>query len=228
MLKRIIFIFLLSIAGIIYFSCKHESLDPIDVGYKYYPSNVGHWVMYEVDSTYYDGFTHTVRKYHFKINEKIESTFLDNQNRPTQRIERYKKATDTTNWFLKDVWASNLTSTTAEKVEENVRYVKLVFPIIGGQTWNGNALNDLGSQDYEYDNVFEPYSINGFSFDSTVTVIQNKDTNLIHVSDMVEIYAKNVGLIYKKYKDVNKEADPLHDSITSGVDYTYRIISFGN
>jgi hypothetical protein len=228
MLKKFIHISLICLAGILFYSCKHETIDPVDVGYGYYPSNIGHWVLYDVDSIYYDGFTHTVNKYKFKINEKVESTFYDNQNRLTQRLERYKQSTDSTNWFLKDVWVSNLTSTSAEKVEENVRFIKLVFPVNSSQIWNGNALNSQGEMDYEYDNIFQPFTVNGVTYDSTVTVIQNIDSNLIYVKYMVEVYAKNIGLIYRRFKDVEKQPDPQHDSITSGIDYTYRIISFGN
>ncbi len=228
MVKYLNYIFLLCIAGFCLFSCKHETIAPNDVGYGYFPSNTGHWVLYEVDSTYYDGFTHTINKYHFKINEKNESTYLDNQNRPTQRIERYKKTTDTTDWFLKDVWAANLTPSTAEKVEENTRYVKLVFPIFDEQIWNGNALNILGAHDYKYNNVFKPYTVNGVTFDSTITVIQDIDSNNVWVKNKVEVFAKNIGLIYKRFKDVNKFPNLQHDSITSGIDYTYRIITYGN
>ena len=211
------------------YSCKKsETIKPIDLGYSYYPSNVGHWIKYDVDSTYYDGFTHTVRKYHFKLNEEIQSTFLDNQNRPTQRLERYVQMSDTTSWYLRNVWASNLTSTTAEKVEENIRYVKLIFPISESQTWNGNAYNSLGEMDYTYNNTFKPFTVNGITFDSTITVIQNVDSNLIYVKYMIEVYAKNIGLIYKRYEDIQKQPDLQIDSIVGGLDYTYRISSYKN
>ena len=226
--KGLHIIFVVVISFLVFFSCKHEKDSPRDVGYGYFPTNPGHWVLYAVDSTHYDSFAHTKTFYHYLIKELIESTFMDNQNRPTQRIERYETY-DTLPTYLKDVWVSNLTSTSAEKVEENIRYVKLIFPVADGQTWNGNAYNTLGQQDYKYDNVFAPYSINGLSFDSTVTVIQDKDTNMVTVKDESEIYAKNVGMIYKKYRYVGKFPSPLYpDSVIGGVDYTYKIISFGN
>ena len=228
--KNITFIIIaLMVVVVSIYSCKkRETIKPVDVGYCYYPYNVGHWIKYDVDSTYYDGFTHTVRKYHFKLNEEIESTFLDNQNRPTQRLERYVQISDTTSWYLRNVWTSNLTASTAEKVEDNIRYVKLIFPIIESQTWNGNAYNTLGELDYTYNNTYKPFTVNGMTFDSTITVIQNVDSNLIYVKYMIEVYAKNVGLIYKRYEDIQKQPDYQIDSIIGGLDYTYRITSFGN
>lgn len=221
-------LFLLIICSVsLIVSCKQEDENPIDVGYNYFPDNPGHMVLYNVDSTYWDDFTHTKRFSHCLIKELVESTYLDNQNRPTQRIERYRQH-DTLPFYLKDVWASTLTASTAEKVEENLTYIKLIIPVVHGQSWNGNALNILGEQDYEFDNVNEPYTVDGVTYDSTVTVIQNIDSNLIFVKKQFEVYAKNVGLIYRRYRDIQKYPNPLHDSIVSGVDYSYKIISFSN
>lgn len=225
-MKKINILFLFFTFPFILLSCKKDAVEnPVDVGYNYFPVNVGHWVTYQVDSTYYDDFTDSVRVYHYKIKEFVESVFLDNQNRETQRIERYKQVFDTTNWFISSVWAMNRTASTAEKTEENQRFIKLVFPVRSGRTWNGNACNTLNEQEYEFDDVDKPYSVNGLNFDSTVTVIQKIESNMIHEDYQVEVFAKNVGLVYKRYKSVDKSTN---GSITKGVDYTYTIISYGN
>ncbi len=222
-LKYISFNFLLLICTL---SCKHEIVTPIDLSHNYYPTNIGHWVTYDVDSTYYNDFTGTVITYHYKIKELIASTYLDLQNRPTQRIERYK-CTDSTAWNLAEVWASNLTTTTAERVEENIRFIKLSFPPVEGKTWNGNAYNTLGELDYVYNNINEPYTINGSTFDSTVTVIQECDTNnLVYYKYMTEMYAKNIGLIFKQVDTLQKLTLPY--DYTRGVNCIYRINSYGN
>jgi hypothetical protein len=229
--KGFLIISIVAITFLLFISCKkHETEKPMDVGYGYFPTNIGHWVLYDVDSTFYDDYHYTHYHYHYTIKEYIESTFLDNQNRPTQRIERYKTI-DTIPTYIANVWSANLTSSNAEKVEDNIRYVKLIFPIADGQTWNGNAFNTLGEQEYKYDNVFAPYTINGLSFDSTVTVLQDDivpDTNLIDVKIEKEIFAKNVGMIYKRYRNVHYPNTAFSPDTISGVDYTYKIISFGN
>jgi len=224
-MKKINILFTLFTFSVILFSCKKDIEDPVDVGYGYFPVNVGHWATYQVDSTYYDDFTDSVRVYHYKIREQVESTFMDNQNRETQRIERYKQISDTTSWYINNVWAMNLTASTAEKVEENQRYIKLIFPVKKGKTWDGNAYNILGEQEYEFGSVGKAYTVNGITFDSTVTVIQKIESNIIHADYQIEVFAKHVGLIYKKYKSVDKSTD---GNITKGVDYSYSIISYGN
>ena len=225
--RKFTYYLFVGLLALILYSCKKTEVKPVDLGYSYYPSNVGHWILYQVDSTSYDSFYHIVTKSHFQIKELIESTFYDNSNRPTQRIERYKE-TDTVPLFLKDVWVSNLTQSTAEKVEENVRFVKMIFPITNGVSWNGNGFNTLGEQDYQYSNIYKPYTVNGITFDSTVTVIQNIDTlNLINNKYQVEVFANHIGLIYKRFKNVNL-LPPFNDSIVSGVDYSMKIIAYGN
>ena len=83
--------------------------------------------------------------------------------------------------------------------------------------------------DYQYNNAFQPYTINGLSFDSTVNVIQDNDSNLVYVINESEMYAKNVGMIYKRFRSVGKFPSISYpDSVIGGVDYTYKIISYGN
>src|ERR1051326_1610852 len=63
-------------------SCKKDAPAP-DLGYGYAPINVGHWVIYQIDSTAEDDQTVGRKTYQFQIKEVIESIFTDNQGRPT-------------------------------------------------------------------------------------------------------------------------------------------------
>lgn len=217
-----------------------------DMGYNYFPNQVGKYVVYDVDSFYYDNFYNPVKidTFKFQIKEKIESIYADNQNRPTIRLERYKKnyiATIPYNalpWILKDVWAENLTSRTAEKVEENVRFVKLVFPVKENQIWNGNAQNTKDSWDCNYEFFDVSKTIGTIHFDSVlqVTQIDDKLANLIAHQYYIEKYARNVGLVYKQEIDIQSQninsdpsfySKPIMQRITSGFQYTMTINSYG-
>jgi len=57
-------------------------------------------------------------------------------------------------------------------------------------------------------------------FDSTLTVLQNDYTTIISRDYSVEVYARNTGLIYKKYINLQKEVTGV---IKSGIDYTLTI-----
>lgn len=219
------FLALLMVAVTVVSGCKKDSdLPPVDMGYRYYPNQPGHWVSYTVDSTSWDDFTDSVYYYHFQIMERFESQFYDEQNRLSDRIERYKRESDTSEWVLKDIWYACRTASTVEKTEENTRFIKLIFPVEEGSEWNGNAQNVMDEQMYEYTDADVFRQLNGFSFDSTARVLQRDDATQISENLEEEIYSRGIGMIYKRY--INLYTKPT-GQIIKGVDYTYTINGWG-
>jgi hypothetical protein len=219
------------------YACKKDE-DLPDLGYAYFPDAVGTFVVYEVDSIAKDDLIGLDTAYKFLVKELIESVYNDNQNRPTLRIERYKKfynpslSYDSMNWTLTDVWAANKTSTSAERVEENVRYTRLVFPVKENKTWNGNAQNTFEEWNYKYSVTDEPAIINSLNFDSALTVTQINVQNLVDTKYSVEKYAKNVGMIYKQLILLNKQPSsqsdqpPFDDTVATAY-FTMKLIQYG-
>jgi hypothetical protein len=239
-------------------SCSKDPAPAPDLGYNYFPDKVGMYVVYNVDSIVYNAtaISYPVIKdtYKFQIKEKIESIFTDNEGRPTMRLERYVKQYNSAipysamSWTLRDVWVQNKTLRNAEKVEENVRYVKLVFPVKKEQEWNGNAKNTEPEENYTYNFFDRERTIGGIHFDSVLQVDQRNELNLIEQKYYEEKYARNVGLIYKRVIDVESQYNPawnllppsyLNDSLnafyqnpilvraSSGFQYTYTITTYG-
>lgn len=203
---------------------KDEPVSP-DMGYRYFPVNPGHWMIYQVDSIAWDKFNNSVDTFNFQIKEVFESEFIDEQGRTNIRIERYKRNSDTSKWVIKDVWFALRTASTAEKVEENKRFVKMIFPVQEDDEWNGNAGNSLEKQDYTYVDINQPYTLPLFSFDSTVTVIQNDLTTAIGRNFEQEVYAADVGMIYKKF--IDQETLPT-GVIRDGCYYSYTLLEWGD
>lgn len=213
-------------------SCNKSNEDPIYAGYDYFPVNTGQFIIYEVDSIKKDAFTGLVTHSKYQIKEVIASTFTDNEGRPTLRIERFRKDTFFfQDWTIYQVWTANLTSTTAQRFEDNKRYLKLIFPVKNGSTWNGNSMNTDDVEDYAYVEVHEPDIINQLTFDSVLTVLQADDlNNLITPKYKLEKYATGVGLIYRKKFEVTMKTNPLTGTLDTSdfVDYTERILNYGN
>jgi hypothetical protein len=193
-------------------------------------------VIYDVDSTVYDPFKNDTVYYKYQLKELNESEFSDNEGRISVRIERYiryynaAQSYDSIPWVLKNVWYSTLTSNTAERVESNQRYVKLVFPVLRLISWNGNAQNALGNQLYQYQMVNQPAGLGILHFDSTLVVIQRDETDLLNRRYYMESYAKNVGMISKKVLDVYDtkiDTIPVVNRIKGGVYMNMSIHSFG-
>ncbi|PJA07890.1 MAG: hypothetical protein COX70_05320, partial [Flavobacteriales bacterium CG_4_10_14_0_2_um_filter_32_8] len=75
-MRNSLYIFFL--ISIFIFSCsKKEEVIPPDLGYDYAGLEVGRYIIYDVDSFYYDDFTDTIDTSYFKIKEVVDSKFTD-------------------------------------------------------------------------------------------------------------------------------------------------------
>ncbi|MCF8459553.1 MAG: hypothetical protein K9G46_02425 [Flavobacteriales bacterium] len=231
-------ILLFAIASSLLSGCYLEDGDLPFIGYEYFPTEIGRFIEYKVDSTWQDdpagqlGFAEV----HYFLRDLNESPFTDEEGRPATRVERYSRLSPLSEWKIKDVWYRVKTAKLAEQNEENVEFIKHNFPVKDGKKWDGNSKNTLLSLqelyhqntvpevwEYEYKNVHEPYTINGLTFDSTVTVLQ-MDRPTIFGLDMFsqEVYAKNVGLIHKQVRMYN-----IQGADTVGFIYEMVITDFG-
>ena len=207
--------------------CSDEDTnnEPSGLLYSYFPVNVGHEVIYDAVLITYDDFSLEHDTDIYQIKEVIESVFEDQQGRPTQRLERYRRNTPNDSWVIHDVWTSNLTSVRAEKMEENIPYVKMVFPVSPSVSWNGNSLNTFELQEYEYDQINQADVVGGIAFDSTLTVIQMDETNAIYIKYEIEKYATGVGCIYKVNNRIDLE--PFGGMKSQSL-YSETIVSWSN
>lgn len=171
----------------------------------YFPATQGSFIIYDCDSVVYNDFTGQTDTFKFQIKEYYESTYNDNSGRNSIRIERWKKEADSVKWFLKDVWSLTKTNQAIEKVEEDVRYLKLLFPPKNGLTWNTNALNSLDKREVEIQKLHTPYHLGNLKFDSTLTMVNTDPENLVYEFRNTEIFAIHTGMVYKNLVDVRFE-----------------------
>jgi hypothetical protein len=184
-------------------------------------------VEYEIYGFEYDDFFTPVKvdTIHYFLKEVIDSTFYDAELRPSFKILRYQRAAnDTAVYQLSDVWYATKSAQRLEVVEENLRLIKLIFPVRFGAFWNGNALNTEPEQTYRLGYVNKPEMLSGMNFSSVVQVVQAYEENLIEKQFQEERYAKGVGLIYKKVLDVKTE---VSGEVRSGIDVSWKAIAYG-
>ena len=201
----------IGILGMFLFSCKDDQVEPsIENNYAgYFPLETGFWIEYNADSVVDldedDPFNldTAIRAYTFQLREEIDSGFFDAEGEWAYRISRYRRLSDTLPWDFMNLWTAKITNTSAQRVEDNIRFVKLSFPINERKTWNGNAFNYYIEEDYLYADIHQPFSLGGFSFDSTVNVIQNDFTSNVNRILKNEIYANHVGMVYKRQDSLN-------------------------
>lgn len=223
-MRNLIFI---SIAALLFFACSKEKEEvvPLDIGHNYAGLILGNYVVYDVDSLYYDDFAGTVDTFQFQIREEVAELYMDLENDEAFKINRYRKDHDTLSWYLQDVWNAKITSTNYQKVEENIRFVKLIFPVREGSNWNGNAMNNYPEERYNYVTIDQAEIIGGNSLAQVLTVSQFEEINLIQQQLFEEKFAVDVGLVYKKSMDL------VRDNLSSpwrGYDVTMTLNSYGN
>jgi len=204
--------------------CKKTDSETINYYYNYFPLEVDSWIEYDVVDIVHTEFGSDTSVYMLK--EITTGEFLDNEGRLTYRVERFWRTEDNATWDIKDVWYSNLTKTTAEKIEENYRFTKLIFPINNSKYWDGNAFNTLDEWEYSYDSLHKPKMINNLNFDSTITVIQRDNENVVEYEKVKEVYAIDIGLIYKSHIDLDINLSDILD-INSGREFEMTVTAYG-
>ncbi len=186
---------------IIIASCKSKETPPAEMFYSYAPNEIGSWIEYEVEEVFHSSLGKDT--IHYFLIEKITNDFIDNEGRLTLKIERSWKDSLQGTYITKDIWFGNKTKTTYEKVEENQRFTKLIFPISTSQKWDGNAFNNLTNWEYTYTDLHVEKTINNLLFDSTITVKQIDNINPFQHQVASEIFANNIGMVHKEYINID-------------------------
>ncbi|MCX8491237.1 MAG: hypothetical protein ORN54_09240 [Cyclobacteriaceae bacterium] len=184
--------------------------DRLEKSINYFPLRVGQTWIYEIEETSItlaactdDGVTST--RYQLLV-EVVDSVSSADQGF-TYRFKRSKRSKATDQWLDFETWTAQLIGNRLVVSEGNVSYVKLLTPMTSNLVWNGNLynnrqeLNGKSEDDYKGTLVSQPYVIglSGLSFANTVSVVQNDEqSNIIYRDSRLEVYADQVGLIYKE------------------------------
>ncbi len=209
-----------------FLSCKKDQTN-YDFHYDYYGLKEGRYIDYDVTEIHHDATSSIPHDTtHYQLRTLIGDTIIDNEGRVARKFIRFKRNNSIENWSQTDVWTTIIADRKAELVEENQRLIKLVFEPTESKEWNINAFNLFPELNAYYRNIHEKQSINGVSFDSTLVVEQEDFFSLIDYRRKFEVYANNVGLIQKYYKNlVINGFDTLN--VQSGDEIFYNCIGYG-
>ncbi|MFM9027557.1 MAG: hypothetical protein ACKOQ6_06130 [Bacteroidota bacterium] len=215
-------------------SCGDEVLVPSTYlqEREYFPLVTGNWIRYQVDSIVHidnelDACEDSVNRFHFEILETVDYPFVDGEQDTAYRIARFRRTDSLQNWSFCSMWTSKLKQSGAERVEDNLRFVKLSFPFDRRATWNGNAYNNQDPETYKYEEIGFSRSINSIVFPATVKVLQNDFVTSIGATVKWEIYARGIGMVEKYVKDVRLlygcGASPVIDD---GLEYSLKVLDY--
>ena len=223
-------IVLLSTLILLVSSCKKEPSPSIvsSFHYGYYPIKEGSFWVYQVMEITHDenaAIPHDTISYQLKT--EIGDTLIDNEGRIVNRFNRYKRSNPSASWVLTDVWTTVLANNRAELVEENIRRVVLRFPVKTATIWDPNQFNFLPSAQAFYEYIHKPYSLGPIQSDSTVHVVSAKELTLVSYQNQYEVYAKQIGLVKKYYKDLQiSNFDTL--DVSQGKELYFSLLEYGH
>lgn len=211
-------------------SCKKEPAPAVisSFHYGYYPIKEGSFWIYQVTEIIHDenaAIPHDTISYQLKT--EIGDTLIDNEGRIVNRFNRYKRSNSFASWVISDVWTTVLSNNRAELVEENIRRVVLRFPVKTATIWDPNQFNFLPSLQAYYEGIHKPFSLAAIQSDSTVHVISAKELTLVSYQNQYEVYAKQIGLVKKYYKDIQiSNFDTL--DVSQGKELYFSLLEFGH
>lgn len=179
-------------------SCEDEKGPSlVDTGTSFFPLMVGQERVYTVEETNYL-ITGEVEIQSYLLREEIVDLFFTEAD-SSYIIYRYIRMDSTEEWSFLETWQARRNDFQGIVIEGNTPFLKLTFPIFAGRMWDGNRLNSREEDTFVMDSLY--FAFNGVEqqFDSTLTVVQNDNQDFIVEQDRrFEVYAYDVGLIYKK------------------------------
>ncbi len=231
---RIYNILIIAACALLFNSCK-KNADPSaeDLGYSYFPITDGNYSIYSVVDTIFNGINNGVEVYsdsNYFRKEEIHVPITVGDETRYQVYIYYSPNKTVWNDYPDSVWTEFNTNGKIIRVENNVRFVKLVFPFAVGKAWYGNISDPTNSPQnyYTMTNVLRPYSCDSLNYSKTVSVIQYNNFSAIGSAYSIEVYANEVGLVYKEIKIYNHQDNSMITPLVSGGrHYIQKLISHG-
>ncbi|MCP3927974.1 MAG: hypothetical protein GY705_02600 [Bacteroidetes bacterium] len=196
-------------------SCKNELDDyQLNFEYGYFPLEIGKYKVYQVDSVIFDPLSSGVEvdssTTFFK--EIVVDTFTNSTGLLQYRLERFERTADSLPWVVTTVFSQALDNQTALHIEDNLTFLKLLFPLEVGERWNGNIFLDeeviisvageslqmFKDWNYETLEISTNEVLGEYTFDEVVHISQVDFENLLDLRISFEKYAKGVGLVYRE------------------------------
>jgi len=130
-------------------SCSDRQTETYDSGaadqYAYFPLQIGKYIVYQVDSVVYDfaagGGTLRDSSSTF-VQELVSDTLRDPTGQLQYLIERSERKSPNDPWQLRHIGAAMRNSSQAIRTENNLRFLKLIFPMDRRSEWDGHIWID--------------------------------------------------------------------------------------
>lgn len=216
--------FLLILSALALAACNRNDDDATKVGStgtEFFPVKTGSTFIYQVDSIAYDdNGPQAIDTFSYQYKEEVAESFVDDAGKTAYIIHRSFRQHDSDTWVSAKNYTAQFLNNTVQRVEENIRLVKLVFPIKDRLSWDGNMYNNQGYQSYKILNFKRPYQLNNTTV-SSIKVQQWDVENFIEEIKRYEVYGENIGMVELLFDSLNTQ-----DSGTRGFRYHLKLTSY--
>lgn len=188
---------------------------PPDDTAAYYPIEIGKFWEYVVDSTTFnENLPVPVSRDTYYVKEIVTDTFLDLEQHPWYRIERFERTSDTLPWEIKQVVAATIRDKEALRLENDLTFAKLIFPLKPFVKWDGNKYFDpytpvpISGQSVEMFNLGWEYQVISIGNPEVIEGIPYEEVAVIQQADLDddqfikrfarEKYARGIGLVERE------------------------------
>jgi hypothetical protein len=197
-------------------SCNKQTTEDIavDFGYQYFPLELGQTRTYQVDSILFDpDISGTAIDSSTSFAREVIIDTIRSINGAVQYIiERSIRSDAGAPWQTTDIWTATRTEQQAFRTEENLRFLKLTFPIDDQNRWDptlffdntleitvaGETLEAFRNWEGRMQETGAMVEILGQTYTDVIKTTLADDTNLIERRYVSEWYAPELGLIFSE------------------------------
>jgi len=198
----------------------------------YFPLRKGLYQVYAVHERNYQLQVET-ENVTYQLKTEVVDSFANQEGGYTYTIHRSKRNTAMDPWEFQQVWSVRINPANVVVSEENIPFLKIVFPATENRHWDGNLLNNLPADEYILTNTGKSYELeNGTTAGAYIQIVQEDSSDLFNVNMRQEFYARNIGLVQVEITDLEycsdaDECDITQHIIDNGTIYIQTLIEYG-
>ncbi len=181
------------------------------------------------ETIYHSGEAPVTRAYQLRL--QVVDSFPNPDGTHTYVISRTERDSENESWESAGRWSAILTDRELTVREGNTPFVKLIFPLRKGLSWDGNRYNTLGADQFEVAEYDVPAVVGEYDFPFTLNVVQEKnDDVIVFYDERTETYARGVGLVRRVVKQLHycTEDDCVgQQQVDNGIEYIQELINYG-
>jgi hypothetical protein len=196
--------------------CRNNKEERVLKGEEYFPMQLGAERFYDVDTIKYDDFHQTIDTISHVMKEEVVEQIPYGFGDTAYRIELSLYNENKDAWIPFMSFERRINGNYALEKMNNIQEVKMLFPIAdyktkgSSYTWNVNMFNSREPAIVKYTSVFKSYNNGINAYNNCVSIKLNKPQTGLVNNIREEVYAKNIGLVYRFTDSTDYLKDTAH------------------